>query len=56
MALTEEARKARNEYKRKWNAANPEKNRLYMERYWKKKSQSDRKKAEESGTPKGGTQ
>lgn len=53
MAMTEEARKARNAYKRKWNAANPEKNRTYMERYWNRKAQSTRQKTAENGIKEG---
>ncbi len=37
--LTEEARKARNEYARKWREANKEKIKGYMAKYWERKGQ-----------------
>ena len=37
--MTEAARAKRNEYKRKWYAANKEKAKESQERYWEKKSQ-----------------
>ena len=36
--MTNEARAARNAYKRAWNAANKEKTKAYQERYWEKKA------------------
>lgn len=50
--MTEEARAARNAYRREWYRKNPEKRREYEERYWCKrisKGLSDAKKSEESG-------
>lgn len=35
--LSEAAQQARNEYYRKWRAANPDKVKLYNARYWDKK-------------------
>ena len=49
MAMTDEAREARNAYKRKWYKENPDKRREYQERYWQKKTQSDRQKTAENG-------
>ena len=37
--MTEDAKKARNAYKRAWNKANPEKVRQYQDNYWKKKAE-----------------
>lgn len=53
VALTEDAKNARREYKRKWNRANPDKNRAYMERYWNRKAQSGRQKTAENGMKEG---
>jgi hypothetical protein len=36
MTMTEEARKVRNEYARKWRARNKDKIRQHQERYWEK--------------------
>lgn len=36
MTTTEEARKARNEYARKWRAKNKDKVKQYQDRYWQK--------------------
>ena len=36
--MTEEARRARNEYRRKWRKENPEKIRAQQERYWEKRA------------------
>ena len=49
MAMTDAAREARNAYKRKWYKENPDKRRKYQERYWQKKTQSDRQKTAENG-------
>lgn len=49
MALTDDARRERNEYMRRWRRDNPDKVRQYQERYWCK-SASERKKSEESGS------
>lgn len=38
MALSEEARKARNKYMREWKKKNPDKVRRYNERMWEKKA------------------
>lgn len=40
-ALTEKARRARNEYMRKYRAKNKEKLREYNRRYWEKKAEDD---------------
>lgn len=53
MAMTDEAREARNAYKRKWYKENPDKRREYQERYWQKKTQSDRQKTAENGGKEG---
>lgn len=53
MAMTDEAREARNAYKRKWYKENPDKRREYQERYWQKKTQSDRQKTAENGRKEG---
>lgn len=37
--MSEEAKKARNEYMRKWRAKNQEKVKKIQERYWQKKAQ-----------------
>ena len=39
MALSEAARKIRNEKLRKWRAEHPEKVKLYAERYWERKAE-----------------
>ena len=44
--MTEEARRARNEYQRKWRKANPDKFQAQINRYWQKKADADRTKAE----------
>lgn len=53
MAMTDAAREARNAYKRKWYKENPDKRREYQERYWQKKTQSDRQKTAENGGKEG---
>ena len=53
MAMTDAARAARNKYKREWYRKNPEKRRQYQERYWQKKTQSDRQKSAENGGKEG---
>jgi len=53
MSMTDEAREARNAYKRTWYKNHPDKRREYMERYWQRKAQSEGKKAEESGRKEG---
>jgi hypothetical protein len=50
--MTEEAREARNAYKRQWNAKNPDKRREYMRRYWERKAAEKRREAAESGREK----
>jgi len=50
MALTDDARRERNEYMRRWRRDNPDKVRQYQEAYWSRKSASERKKSEESGS------
>jgi hypothetical protein len=37
--MTDEARKARNAYKRAWAKANPDRVRAHQEKYWKKRAQ-----------------
>lgn len=49
--MTEEARQARNAYKRKWYRENPDKVKAQQERYWNKKAlqdESERDQEEES--------
>ena len=41
MNLNEKARQARNEYQRRWRAANPEKVRAANERYWERRAEKD---------------
>lgn len=36
--MSEKAIQARREYKRKWNAAHPEKVRAYQEKYWENRA------------------
>lgn len=54
MALTDDARRERNEYMRRWRRDNPDKVRQYQETYWSRKSaserQKERQKAAESGS------
>jgi len=57
MNMTEAAREARRKYQREWNAANADKRREYMARYWARKAaeqaengDSERNKPEQSGT------
>ena len=38
MEMSERALEARRAYKRKWYAANKEKNKEYQERYWQRKA------------------
>lgn len=47
--MNDDAREARNAYKREWYAKNKDKQREYERRYWKRKADSDRKKTEENG-------
>jgi len=47
--MTEEAREARNAYKRQWNAKNPDKRREYMQRYWERKADKKRQETAENG-------
>jgi len=49
MSMTDEAREARNAYKRAWYKKNPEKRREYQERYWQRKSRSDGQKTADNG-------
>ncbi|NLD33159.1 MAG: hypothetical protein GX662_13040 [Trichococcus flocculiformis] len=44
--LSEEARKARNEYYREWRKKNPEKVKQAQENYWKKKAKEMQKQKE----------
>lgn len=37
--MTDKAKEARREYKRRWNAANKDKVKEYQERYWAKKAE-----------------
>ena len=48
--MTEEARKARNEYQRKWRRNNPEKFQAQIARYWQRKA--DKMKAENAESDK----
>ena len=57
--LTGPALEARRKYQREWNAANADKRREYMARYWARKAaeqagngDSERNKAEQTGTKK----
>ena len=45
--LSEEARKARNEYYREWRKKNPEKVKQAQEKYWKKKAKEMQEQAEQ---------
>lgn len=45
--MTDEARKARNEYQRQWRAKNPERVRDINTRYWEKKCQMAKDNNEE---------
>ena len=49
MTMTEAAKEARREYKRRWNAANRDKQREYEMRYWERKAAENQKKTEEIG-------
>jgi hypothetical protein len=42
MTMTEEARRARNEYARKWRAEHPESVRAANQRYWERKAEEAR--------------
>jgi len=42
--MTEESRKAFNEYQKKWRKKHPEKTREYQERYWKRKFEAQKNK------------
>lgn len=48
--LTDAAKIARREYKRKWYAQHPEKQREYQQRYWERKAaeQAEQQKARET--------
>lgn len=43
--IEELARIKRNEYNRNWKRANPEKNKMYQDRYWAKKALEDKEVA-----------
>ena len=47
--MTEEAKAARNAYRREWYKKNPEKRKEYETRYWAKKAASERQEPAESG-------
>jgi len=47
--MTDEAREARNAYRREWYRKNKDKHRQQQERYWQRKAQSDRQKTAENG-------
>lgn len=51
MELSEEARRKRNEYQRKWRRENPDKVRQAQARYWNRQAQGDSEgqKAADSG-------
>lgn len=53
MAMTDAAREARNAYKREWYRKNPDKRKEYQERYWQKKTHSDRQKPAETTRERG---
>ena len=52
MNLTEQARKARNEYRRKWAKENPEKIKAQQLRYWMKKAREQAAQEEADDTEK----
>lgn len=52
--MTEEARAARNAYKRRWAAENPERVKAYQSRYWQRKAESDRRESQEITDSDGG--
>lgn len=43
--MTEEAKKSRAEYFRKWRKANPGKNKEYCSRYWERKARQQKQEA-----------
>ena len=47
--MTDEAKAARNAYRREWYRKNPEKRKEYQARYWAKKAASERQKTAENG-------
>lgn len=49
ITLTEAAKEARREYKRRWNAANRDKQREYEQRYWERKAAKNRQESAEIG-------
>lgn len=48
VAMTEEQRKARAEYKRRWRQQNPDKCRAYQIKFWTKKAEEYRNAEKES--------
>lgn len=44
MAMSDEARKARNEYMRQWRKNNPDKVRAIKDRHWEKKAKEQEEK------------
>ncbi len=50
MPMTPDAKEARREYQRKWDAENREKRREYMRRYWERKAAEKRNEKEQIGT------
>lgn len=47
MALSERARKLRNEYQRRWRQEHPELHRQYVERSWENRALRERMKKEQ---------
>jgi len=47
--MSEAAKQARRDYKRKWNAENKDKVKQYQRTYWERKADSDRQKTAEIG-------
>lgn len=50
MPMSEAAKQARRDYKRKWNAENKDKVKQYQRTYWERKADSDRQKSAEIGS------
>ena len=50
MPLSEAAKQARRDYKRKWNAENKDKVKQYQRTYWERKADSTRQKSAEIGS------
>ena len=50
MPMSEAAKQARRDYKRKWNAENKDKVKQYQRTYWERKADSTRQKSAEIGS------